>query len=114
MHEVGLAQEILKIAVDAAGQNGAVSVKKIGIRVGALSGVETSSLLFALNALKEDTAAKHAEIEIETVKALGVCGDCGAASTPDTFFSLCSHCGSSAVEIKEGAEFSVSYVDIDE
>ncbi len=112
MHEVGVAYEILKVAVSTAKESGAESIKKIGVTVGSLSGVEVTSLEFALNSLKEETIAKDAVIEIEKVTAKGVCCECGKESTPDTFFAVCSYCNSPALEITAGEDFFISYIDV--
>jgi hydrogenase nickel incorporation protein HypA/HybF len=112
MHEVGLAYELLKLASDTAKKNGASEILRIGVSVGSLSGVEPASLAFALESLKRDTEAKNADFEVDVVKAVGKCLDCGKTSTPETFFSECSHCGSPALEIVEGDKLFLKYIDV--
>ena len=113
MHEVGVASGILKTVLDTAKANNATTVKEVGISIGALSGVEQHSLKFAFDAIKADTIAKDAEMIIENLPAIGLCAECGKESTPETFYSMCSHCGSPTLEITSGKEFSISYIDID-
>jgi hydrogenase nickel incorporation protein HypA/HybF len=112
MHEVGVAAEVIKMAVKTAADNGAEKVMKISITVGSLSGVEADTLAFALEAVKDGTPAEDAEIEIDKVKAKGICGECGKESTPDTFFSICEHCQSPALEITEGEGFFINYIEV--
>ena len=114
MHEAGIAESVIKRALDVAKDNNALSVKAIGLRVGTLSGVEPGSLKFALDCVKADTPASGAEIDIEIVTASGVCNECGKISEPDTFLSVCGHCGAKVLEIISGKEFEISYIDIDD
>ena len=113
MHEVGVAQSIMEIVLDTARKNNAAAVKKVGIKIGALSGVEQFSLKFALEAIKEGSLAHDAVFELEYIPARGICGECNKESEPDTFFSVCSHCNSPALEITSGEEFEIAYIDID-
>ncbi|MDR0453954.1 MAG: hydrogenase maturation nickel metallochaperone HypA [Deferribacteraceae bacterium] len=113
MHELGIAESILNKALDAATENNAASVKAIGLKIGAFSGVEPQSLEFALECIKAGTPANNSEINIEIIAASGVCGECGKTSAPDTFLSLCGHCGSPVMEIISGKELEISYVDVE-
>jgi hydrogenase nickel incorporation protein HypA/HybF len=113
MHEVGVASSILSTVLDIAKQNNATKITRVGIKLGALSGVEQHSMKFAFDAMKADTLAADAEMLIEYVSAVGFCSECGRESTPNTFYSLCSHCGSPALEITAGQEFNISYIDVD-
>jgi hydrogenase nickel incorporation protein HypA/HybF len=111
MHEVGVANSILNTAIEAAKKNGAAQVLEVGVRIGALSGVEQHSLKFAFDAMKAGTIANKAEMVIEYIAAVGECSECGKQSTPDTFYSMCSHCGSPTLNIIAGKEFNIGYVD---
>ena len=112
MHEVGVAEEIIKTAVKAAKDNKAEIPLKVGLSVGTLSGVEPSSLEFALEAIKGELGLSETIFEIEVVKAAGICGVCGKSSAPDVLFALCEHCGSPALELTDGTEFKILYIDI--
>jgi hydrogenase nickel incorporation protein HypA/HybF len=112
MHEVGLAYELLKLASDTAKKNGATEILRVGVAVGSLSGVEPTSLAFALESLKGDTEAKNADIEMDVIKAVGKCLECGKTSVSETFFSQCDHCGSPTLEIIEGDKLFLKYIDV--
>ena len=114
MHEVGVAEGIIKRVLDVAAENNAVSVKTIGLKIGSFSGVEPRSLEFALECLKADTLAKDSKVDIEFVIANGVCAECGKSSSPGAFLSVCTHCGSPLLEIVSGKEFEISYIDIED
>ncbi|GAB7141253.1 hypothetical protein RsTz2092_12190 [Deferribacterales bacterium RsTz2092] len=112
MHEVGIARSILDSVASAARKNGADAVKSVKLQVGSLSGVEASSLQFALDAVKAGTIATGAEFIIERVPAVGVCGECGKTSTPDTFFAVCEHCGNLSLDITAGRELKIDYIEV--
>ncbi len=114
MHEIGIAEGIMKRVLGAAADNKASAVTAIGIKIGTLSGVEPRSLEFALDCMKAGTLANDARIDVEIIAASGICDECGKTSMPDTFLSVCGHCGSPALEITAGKEFEISYVDIEE
>jgi hydrogenase nickel incorporation protein HypA/HybF len=111
MHEVGVAQEILAIAFKNAG---AKKITRLGISVGSRSGVDRSSLEFAINALREGTAASDCVIDIVEEKTVGFCVDCGNESYTDAFFAVCPSCGSPILEYSGGGELTLNYVDIEE
>lgn len=112
MHEVGVAEEVLKKAKQIAKDNSAPILKGIGVSIGTLSGVEPFSFEFALKALVADTELKDVAFDIKIIKAKGVCSDCGRESEPDSKFAICGHCGSIDYEITEGTEFNITYIDV--
>jgi hydrogenase nickel incorporation protein HypA/HybF len=112
MHEAGIAQEIIKVALQNA--DGAKSIVRIGITVGNRSGVSVSSLEFALHALREGTLAAGCEFEFNEPKAAGHCAGCGKESFPDDYFASCPECGTPILEFSGGDRLSLDYVDIEE
>jgi hydrogenase nickel incorporation protein HypA/HybF len=112
MHEAGIAQEIIKLALQNAG--GAKSITRVGLTVGNRSGVSVSSLEFALHALREGTLASNCEFEFTEAKASGLCAGCGKESFPDDYFASCPECGLAILEFSGGDRLSLDYVDIEE
>jgi hydrogenase nickel insertion protein HypA len=112
MHEVGVAGEIIKTAKRIARENGAEKPGKVGLSVGTLSGVEPNSLGFALEAIKSEFELSETVFEIKVIKAEGICAECGKSSQPDAFFALCPHCNSPALELINGTEFKIEFIDI--
>jgi hydrogenase nickel incorporation protein HypA/HybF len=113
MHELGVAESILKKVLDVAKQNNAATVTNVVIKVGTLSGVEPQSLQFALDCIKDGTIASNAIFKINIIKALGNCYACYKDSIPKTFFSICEHCGDPMMEITAGQELEIEYIDVD-
>lgn len=113
MHEVGIAQNILDIAVENALNNKAEIINKIHVIIGKLAAVETDSLLFAFDALKEDTIAENASLEIEEIPIRGKCTECEHEDVYDEMFFKCKKCGSYKVELVSGEELNITEIEVD-
>jgi hydrogenase nickel incorporation protein HypA/HybF len=112
MHEVGIMQSALEIAFAHAERQGGRSIHRIGLRVGALSGVVPDALEFAFEVLKRETSASEACLEVETVPLQAYCPDCKREFTADGFFIACPDCDRMDVEIRQGRELEVAYVEL--
>ena len=111
MHEVGIAQSIIEIAENAAHD---CAILKIHLKLGAFTGVVRESLEFAFEALRKDTPAGHALLEIETIPLICACPACGWSGPPEESYCLiCPRC-SVPVNIISGREMQVEYVDLGE
>ena len=111
MHELSIAQSILDIAVEHAGERRIVAVD---VRVGHLRQVVPDALSFAFALLTEGTAAEGARLEIEHVPAAGRCRACGAETQLDGFPLRCAACGGLDLELLRGEELLVDALELDE
>lgn len=114
MHEIGIANTILEAGkAEAARQNGAKLIR-IGIRVGALSGVDNEALRFALSALTLDTDLEGVDYEIQSCPRRNRCLDCGLefASTITSF--PCPNCQSEELLLAGGDELDLAYIEVEE
>ena len=113
MHEVAIAKSIIEIAENEARKHGASSIRKIKLRVGEFRGIVKEALEFAFSALRADTMAAGAELEVETIKLQVECRNCGPLECElNDFNLLCLQCGS-ALTITTGKELSVEYLDLE-
>ena len=78
MHEYGIVQTLLERVVREADSRGAISVKRLHVRIGELAGVEGELLTWAWETFRERTVCADAVLEVETVPAQWVCPGCGA------------------------------------
>lgn len=111
MHEVGLMREALDIVLDQAGRAGATHIQRIGMKVGAVSGVAPEALLFAFDALTPHTMAEGACLDIHAVPAACHCPACDASFEPDGPFFDCPCCGRLQTHVLSGRELEISFVD---
>lgn len=113
MHEAGIAQNILDIAVENASNNNAKVINKIYVKIGRLAAIEHDALLFAFDALKEDTIAANALLEIEDIPIKGRCMECKHEDIYDEMFFSCKRCGSYKVELLTGEELNITEIEVD-
>ena len=108
MHELGVAESALELALAQARQAGATRVLRIVIRVGALSGVDPEALQFAFTAILPGTAAEGAALQIDPVAAVAYCPACQKDFSPDTdHFFECPTCGQLCATIRQGRELDL-------
>jgi hydrogenase nickel incorporation protein HypA/HybF len=110
MHELSIADAIVRIACDhAAGRR----VVKVEVKLGHLRQVVPSSLAFAFSLVAEGTAAAGAELVMEEVPAAGVCRACGAESDLPGFPLACTACGGLDLELIRGEELLVDSLELE-
>lgn len=108
MHELGIAESALELALNHAKSAGATRVERIVLRVGALAGVDIDALQFAFEAILPGSPAEGANLRIETVPAVAFCPACQADFTPDNeFFLACPRCGQPSTDLKQGRELDL-------
>lgn len=114
MHEAGIAQNILDIAIDTANKNSSSKViTLIAVRIGKMSAVDEASLRFAFDALKVGTIAENAELKYEEIPLKGKCLDCENIEEFEGYFMNCPKCSSSKVSLISGHELEISYIEVD-
>lgn len=113
MHEVGITQSILEIAVDNAQKAGAVKISSLTVEIGGLSGVIPESVEFCFEAVTQGTMAEGATLNIIRIPGLGRCDDCGKETELDSYTFNCSHCESYNLERIQGDELRLTEVEID-
>ena len=74
MHELGVAGEILDVALSEADRHAAGKVTSIRLRVGVLRAIEPGNLSFLFGHLARGTAAEGALLEIEEEPVRVECG----------------------------------------
>ena len=108
MHELALAQAVLDVVAEHAGER---PVERVEVRVGALRQVVPESLAFCFEAVARGTVAEGAELAIEHVPARISCR-CGADAELEAFPLACPACGSLEVSLTGGEEFLVESLEV--
>lgn len=112
MHEVGIIQNALQMAIQQAQASGASRVHQMQLRIGALSGVVPEALQFAFEVVTRETMAAGARLEIETVPATCWCAVCQAEFECPEFLYECPRCHQLSSELRRGLELELSSVEI--
>jgi hydrogenase nickel incorporation protein HypA/HybF len=110
MHELSIADSVVRIACAHAGER---RVVKVELQLGYLRQVVPSALAFAFTLVAEGTAAEGAELVMEEIPAAGVCRACGTESDLDGFPLACPHCGSLDLELIRGEELLVDSLELE-
>lgn len=107
MHELSIAMNIIEIAENEMRNNQAVSINKMEIDVGKLSGVIIEALEFALNSSKQNTILSDTEIIINELPARVKCVECSNEFETEDYFSVCPKCQSFRTDVIAGKELQV-------
>lgn len=107
MHELAVCQGLMTQVEQLAQENGANSVERIFLSVGALSGVEPPLLERAFEIARMGTVAESAELDIETGPIIVECSECGASTEARVNRLLCSSCQNWRVKLKAGDELTL-------
>lgn len=112
MHEVTIAYEIIEIVKKIAIKNNANLVKTVNIDVGKLSGVEISSLLFALENMPYDPIFKNTKFNISEKQALGQCSICHYLQVVESIGQYCTKCQGTLIII-DGLSMKVESIEVE-
>jgi hydrogenase nickel incorporation protein HypA/HybF len=110
MHELGITQNIVAIALDYAK---AANVKRITLEIGKLSAVCPDAIQFCFDVCCAGTALEGAELRIIEIPGLGCCRRCHTKISLDQPFGIC-RCGSTDLEILQGEELKIKTLEVEE
>lgn len=112
MHEVGLMENALAIALDYAARDHAQRIHKICLRVGTLSGVEPDALNFAFDVVTQNTIAAAARLEIVPCPTLCYCDVCQMEFVPIDMGYECPYCNTWSCTILQGKELELESLEV--
>ena len=108
MHELGITQEVVALADEAAAGR---KVTRVVLEIGKLSGVLPDAVRFCFPMCAEGTAVAGAELEIVEPTGRGRCRACGGEVELDRPFGRCA-CGSSDLDWVAGGELRVRELEV--
>lgn len=112
MHELGLMQNIVDTVQDYARKNKVEKVLKVVLEIGKISGVVPEALEFCFEVCTKETGLEGAELEIQTVAALGKCKGCKKEfDLLENNFS-CPNCEGADWEIISGRELIIKGLEV--
>lgn len=120
MHELSMADAIVKTVLDVAEKNQAKEILEVTIEVGKLTMLNPEQLKFLLDVLSEDTLLEGSEIVIEEIPVKIKCHSCnysGSTDLDDTDHYLmiikCPECDERNIEVITGRECNVKNISIE-
>jgi hydrogenase nickel incorporation protein HypA/HybF len=114
MHELSIASSVLEAVRTEMGRRPGARLLKVGLRVGALSGVEPEALRFSFEAIVHATDLESARLEIESCPRRQRCPQCGRDFAVVDFDLRCPSCGASDTELIGGDELTIAYLELEE
>lgn len=113
MHELSIAQSIIGVIAEQCVRSGHSQIESVNLRIGRASGIMPDALVFAFDAIKTDTIARDAILNIEHVPVTGICNDCGSTFTVEEEYILaCPDCGLNSFRITAGREMDIIDIDV--
>ncbi|MCX6005024.1 MAG: hydrogenase maturation nickel metallochaperone HypA [Chloroflexi bacterium] len=113
MHEMGVAQNILDIAVAAAQKEGAHKITRINLIAGELRGVVPMQLSFCFGIVAKDTIASGAYLNIEEMPVTAHCENCSSDFSVEDYQYVCPKCGSTKIQLTGGTELRIKDIEIE-
>ncbi len=113
MHELGLTQSIVALAIEHAARENADRIISVAVEIGSISGVIPEAVEFAFDVCSKGTIAEGASLEINRIPGLGHCLECKQQVDIDAPTHVCPHCGGLSLEIIQGQEMKFTEMEIE-
>ena len=113
MHELGVTENIVNIALAKAGEAQASKVTQINLVIGEMSGFVPDCIQFYFDFLSKDTIAQGAVLHLESVPAQLRCRNCSAIFHPQDTLWSCPKCQGQSVEIFKGRELYIESMEVE-
>jgi len=113
MHEQGIAQQMVTLALQQAQENQAQRVTQFHIEISRAADESEDSLRFYLEMLTRGTPAEGAAFEIQRVPVRARCLECGGEFEPENLADPCPYCSSVRVIHAHAEEFRLSSIEIE-
>lgn len=111
MHEYSIVQALMDRVEAEAVRRHALSVGRVVVRIGELSGVEVELLHTAYMTFRERTICQDADLEIASVPAAWVCRECGQPIERGGVLR-CDTCGGPAT-LRQGDEIVLDRIEME-
>ncbi len=113
MHELSVAQSILKIGLQYAEKAEAKRITDLNIVMGELSSIVDDSIQFYWDIIAQDTIAEGATLHFRRVPAELQCLACLEKYHPTYQDLICPKCSGVEAKIIAGEEFSLESIDVE-
>lgn len=113
MHEYGIAQEMVSLALQQVPPGEPARITQFTIEMSRAADESEDSLRFYLENLTRGTRAEGAVFEIQRVPIPARCLECGRTFDAVDLLEPCPHCASARVMHEPSDEFKLSSIDIE-
>jgi len=113
MHELGITQEILDMAIAKAREAESKKVLRIDLVIGAASSIIDDCVQFCFDFVSKDTIAEGARLNFLRMPLEMKCRNCSHVFNPEKESWVCPQCQKWDVEIIRGTEFYMESIEVD-
>ena len=113
MHELGIAEQMLKVALNYAAKNNAKRITAFNVEMSAAMDESADSLRFHFENLSRGTIAEGARMEISRVPVKAKCLECGSEFDWEAQDRVCPRCSSPRVRAVLHDEFRLASIDVE-
>jgi len=113
MHELGITQSILSIALEKANEAQASKITRINLIIGELSGIVDDCVQFYFDLLSKDTIAAEASLSFERTPNKLRCRNCATVFSPNELDWTCPNCRQANVDIISGRECRIESIEVE-
>jgi len=115
MHEMGIAMQIIEIAIASIPADlKNAQVKRVNIKVGKLAAVVPESLQFCFQIAVQDTPLCDAKLNIEEIPLRIRCTDCHVEWVAHEPVFLCRKCNGTSVKMLSGRELDITSIEVED
>ena len=114
MHEMSIANSILDSVRTEALRFADKHIEKVGVRIGALAGVEPDSLRFCFEVLVKDSGLEPLELDIDYLPRRHECQICSKSFDAAYEDAACPRCGAADSTFISGDELELAYLEVED
>ena len=115
MHEMGIAEQLVKIALDAIPKDiKNPRVETVHLKIGKLASVVEHSLTFCFEIITKDTPLEKARLEIDSVPVRVHCKSCDQSWEVTGPVFQCPFCKDGDVEMISGREIEIISLELED
>ena len=114
MHELSIASAILERVYREGLRHPGVRITKVGLRVGALSGVDPEALSFGFETLVKDSPWEPLPLDIVLCPRKQRCLACSQVFVGEVMNTACPSCGNEITACISGDELDIEYIEVEE
>ncbi len=114
MHELSIAYSLVEMAGESAREAGAVRVRAVHLRLGALSGVVRGALEFGYEIATADTLLAESRLHVKELPVRVYCGVCRKEVELKSVQRFrCPECDTPSGDIRQGRELEIESIEIE-
>ena len=111
MHELGLVTHVVRAIEEIGKEEKLTEVASVTLEIGEVSGVIPDYLEDCWKYFRaRSELLKEAELKIETIPAVTICGDCQKTFSTLKYKKQCPHCGREDTWLTAGNEFNIKEI----